>query len=94
MKQAKKYTGYGGLSNTKKGIRLLRNVKKIKKKDWTDEKKADFIYNYYHFALMTDLKSDCNNELFIIYFQGLLNWVDVPNLLGMTTHEIKSLLIN
>lgn len=89
MKQAKKYTGYGGLSNTKKGIRLLRNVKKIKKKDWTDEKKADFIYNYYHFALMTDLKSDCNNELFIIYFQGLLNWVDVPNLLGMTTHENK-----
>ena len=89
MKQAKKYTGYGGLSNTKKGIRLLRNVKKIKKKDWTDEKKADFIYNYYHFALMTDLKSNCNNELFIIYFQGLLNWVDVPNLLGMTTHENK-----
>lgn len=38
---------------------------------------------------MTDLKSNCNNELFIIYFQGLLNWVDVPNLLGMTTHENK-----
>ena len=46
IKQAQKYSGYGGLSSPKKGIRLLRNVKQIKKKDWTDEKKADFIYNW------------------------------------------------
>lgn len=39
IKQAQKYSGYGGLSSPKKGIRLLRNVKQIKKKDWTDEKK-------------------------------------------------------
>lgn len=89
IKQAIRYNGYGGVSNVKKGIRLLRNVKQIKKKDWTDETKADFIYNYYHFALMTDPKSDCNNELFIVYFQRLLNWVDVPNLLGITTNENK-----
>lgn len=38
---------------------------------------------------MTDPKSDCNNELFIVYFQRLLNWVDVPNLLGITTNENK-----
>ena len=69
IKQAIRYNGYGGVSNVKKGIRLLRNVKQIKKKDWTDETKADFIYNYYHFALMTDPKSDCNNELFIVYFR-------------------------
>lgn len=69
IKQAIRYNGYGGVSNVKKGIRLLRNVKQIKKKDWTDETKADFIYNYYHFALMTDPKSDCNNELFIVYFK-------------------------
>ena len=89
IKQAQKYSGYGGLSSPKKGIRLLRNVKQIKKKDWTDEKKADFIYNYYRFALLSDIKSDCNNELFIIYFQGLLDWVDVPNLFGMVTNEDK-----
>lgn len=89
IKQAQKYSGYGGLSSPKKGIRLLRNVKQIKKKDWTDEKKADFIYNYYRFALLSDIKGDCNNELFIIYFQGLLDWVDVPNLFGMVTNEDK-----
>lgn len=32
IKQAQKYSGYGGLSSPKKGIRLLRNVKQIKKK--------------------------------------------------------------
>lgn len=76
IKQAQKYSGYGGLSSPKKGIRLLRNVKQIKKKDWTDEKKADFIYNYYRFALLSDIKSDCNNELFIIYFRDCwIGWM-------------------
>lgn len=88
IKQAQKYSGYGGLSSPKKGIRLLRNVKQIKKKTG-QTKKADFIYNYYRFALLSDIKSDCNNELFIIYFQGLLDWVDVPNLFGMVTNEDK-----
>ena len=39
--------------------------------------------------MLSDIKSDCNNELFIIYFQGLLDWVDVPNLFGMVTNEDK-----
>ena len=38
---------------------------------------------------MTDPKSECNNELFIVYLQRLLNWVDVPSLLGITTNENK-----
>jgi hypothetical protein len=33
IKQAIRYNGYGGVSNVKKGIRLLRNVKQIKMYD-------------------------------------------------------------
>lgn len=71
-----------------KAARLYRNVKNIKKKDWSDEKKADFIYNYYRLALMTDRNSNYNSEAFITYFASLLTWAaGVNNLTGITTHE-------
>ena len=77
-----------GMSTPAKTARFYRNVKNIKKKDWSDEKKADFIYNYYRLALMTDRNSNYNSSAFITFFANLLTWAaDVHNLTGITTHK-------
>lgn len=87
LKEARRYQGYGGLSSAMKNVRLNRQIKAIKKKDWSNEKKADFIYNAYRFALMTDRNSNYNSEVFNIHFARLLSWADIYHLTGITTHE-------
>ena len=86
---ALRYNGTGGLGSPAKMSKMYRYMKKLRKKDWTDEQKADWVYNYYRFAIMTERNTSCGPEEFLICFARFLWWAGVKqnDLFGMTTAD-------
>lgn len=85
------YNGTGGLGSMAKMSKMYRYMKKLRKKDWTDEQKADWAYNYYRFAIMTERNTSCGPEEFLICFARFLWWAGVKqnDRFGMTTADEK-----
>lgn len=74
---AQKGINTGGL--TAKSFRKLykQSLQLKKKKTWSDEQKADYLYTLYHLALLNERESDYNPTSFILAFGTLLGYIKI-----------------